>query len=188
MHYLQCLIRGYPRRGAALHALVGDGNRTHERRRRHSHAGAWERGWTAVYRPRLQMLGKQSLCVRMRERYASPTMSGMRLSPLVPTSERGNEVVRLWVIHRGRPWGCRDPRGAWLPIAIGRGSVGTRSCGCYTQRSPWGCRVPRGAWWAKAIGRGSAMHFIMAGMRLSLLVPTLRRGNAVFDAPRRHLE
>jgi hypothetical protein len=41
----------------------------------------------------------------------------------IPTRERGNEVPRLWVIHRGRPWGCRVRRGAWLPIAIRRGSV-----------------------------------------------------------------
>jgi hypothetical protein len=29
----------------------------------------------------------------------------------IPTRERGNEVARPWVIRRGRPWGCRVPRG-----------------------------------------------------------------------------
>jgi hypothetical protein len=116
----------------------------------------------------------------------------------IPTRERGNDVVRLWVIHRGRPWGCRVPRGAWLPIAIGRGSVQdgipTRERGNEVLRLLY-TAVPVGVpgCTRRVVGQGDRTREryafpTMAGMGLSLLVPTLRRGNAVFDAPRRHLE
>ena len=116
----------------------------------------------------------------------------------IPTRERGNEVARLWVIRSGRPWAYRVPRGAWLPIALGRRSVEdgipTRERGNEVPRLLY-TSVPVGVpgRTRRVVGQGDRTRerytfSTMAGMRLSLLVPTLRRGNAVFDAPRRHIE
>ena len=86
-----------------------------------SHAGAWERGCAAVGNTQ-----RSPVVVPCSSRRGSAMAIGRgSVEDGIPTRERGNEVVRLWLIHRASPWGLHSP---WVfsrcqnPLAHPRGT------------------------------------------------------------------